>query len=116
VVQPQFSPVKAIVCHGDLPLIVFKAAAARRFENKVLLGRFNLIFDYMLTGYSIFIVKGTLPECEADFALLVKPHVPTNSPSVSSGGRTRTQSEEEDEELKRVLQMSLEETDEPLKV
>ena len=79
-------------------------------------GRFNLLIHSVPPGYSIFIVKGTLPECEADFALLVKPHVPTNSPSVSSGGRTRTQSEEEDEELKRVLQMSLEETDKPLEV
>jgi hypothetical protein len=81
-----------------------------------LVGPFNISFYSVPTGYSIFIVKGTLPECEADFALLVKPHVPTNTPSVSSGGRTRTQSEDEDEELKRVLQMSLEETDEPLKV
>lgn len=70
----------------------------------------------LLVGYSIFIVRGTLPECDADLALLVSPYVQTNSPTASAVGRTRTQSEEEDEELKRVLQMSLEETDEPLKV
>ncbi|XP_059488937.1 ataxin-3-like isoform X2 [Neocloeon triangulifer] len=66
-------------------------------------------------GYSIFIVRGTLPECVADEALLLNPYVPSSS-STNAPRRVRSQSEEEDEELKRVLQMSLEETDIPLVV
>jgi len=45
----------------------------------------------------------------------MNPYVPTSNPS-SSSGRNRLQSDEDDEELKRVLQMSLEETDEPINV
>jgi ataxin-3 len=61
-------------------------------------------------GYAIFIVRGVLPECEADHLLLERPAVQTVKPRLISDNRTSSRtSQDEDEEFQLALRMSREE-------
>jgi len=66
---------------------------------------------FTISGYSIFVVLGPLPPCEADKEILENPVVQTSQPKpVKEASRSvgyRLGSSADDEDLQKAIQLSL---------
>lgn len=102
---------QAFICNYKDHWFTIRKLGHQWFNLNSLLSKPELISDTYLAlflaqlqqeGYSIFIVFGILPECEADELLKIKPAIPnsilTNVPKQSS---------KEDEDLQKALELSL---------
>lgn len=99
----------AFICNYKDHWFTIRKLGSQWFNLNSLLAKPELISDTYLAlflaqlqqeGYSIFVVFGNLPECEADELLKLKPAVPYSKTSVVSKNA-------EDEDLQRALEMSL---------
>lgn len=100
---------QAFICNYKDHWFTIRRLGHQWFNLNSLLSKPELISDTYLAlflaqlqqeGYSIFVVFGALPECEADQILKIKPAVPNTRPNVPN---TST----EDEDLQRALELSL---------
>lgn len=103
---------QAFICNYKDHWFTIRRLGNQWFNLNSLLSRPELISDTYLAlflaqlqqeGYSIFVVFGSLPECEADELLKLKPAVPFIKASVVP----KVDKTKEDEELQRALEMSL---------
>ena len=60
----------------------------------------------MFTGYSIFVVLGDLPECDADTLLKIIPAVQVTKPHLLSGADIDDTAGDQDKELQRAIDES----------
>lgn len=108
---------KAFVCNFHQHWFTIRKLGNQWFNLNSILNSPELISDTYLTlflkqlqteGYSIFIVRGTLPSCEADEILAIYPAVQTNKSQVFKESDQRSDKfNASDPELQWALQQSL---------
>lgn len=104
---------RAFICNYKDHWFTIRRLGNQWFNLNSLLNKPELISDTYLSlflaqlkneGYSIFVVFGELPECEADHLLRLSPAQPSLKPKVTQSVAT-----EDDPELQAALQLSLSE-------
>lgn len=108
------SQMKAFICNYKDHWFTIRCLGNQWFNLNSLLTRPELISDTYLSlflaqlkndGYSIFVVIGELPDCEADNQLRLNPVAPTALRNVQH--TKATQQTEEDSELQAALKLSM---------
>ena len=90
-----------------------KAPAVHQFYFSLECGRqYHKVTVYLLSilGYSIFVVFGTMPDCQAHEMLLIQPAVQVSKPERIQLGSTkgyRLGSASEDPDLQRAIRLSM---------
>ncbi|KAK7867534.1 hypothetical protein R5R35_009430 [Gryllus longicercus] len=107
---------KAFICNYRDHWFTIRRLGYQWFNLNSLLSGPELISDTYLAmflaqlqqeGYSIFVVFGIFPECEADALLRITPAVQTQKPRLISAVPEKTNTSPENEELQKALQLSL---------
>jgi len=106
---------QAFICNYKDHWFTIRRIGNQWFNLNSLLSKPELISDTYLSlflaqlrneGYSIFVIFGQLPDCDADQLLKIKPAQPVRRPVLSNKS-----SDDNDQELQNAIQLSLTEED-----